>query len=175
MTMFYFRLFPEKKLKQFFFKKTPPFLAPCAHFCVKKKHVPLNSVAIRFCFFKIQAKYYCVKIWRKSNEWFPSNSGFRRTHAYMHGTGVSWNTSYFISFWLWDKLFVLTGKMLVVIIQWGHCNNLVSWSSFLYANFNFLYDSVDILPGAGILLKNNQLKKQQITPNTEQFKGGKLL
>ena len=45
----------------------------------------------------------------------------------------------------------------------------------LYANFNFHYHSVDILPGAVILLKDNQLKKQEITPNTEQLKGRKLL
>ena len=38
-----------------------------------------------------------------------------------------------------------------------------------------LYHSVDILPGAVILLKDNQLKMQEITPNTEQLKGRKLL
>ena len=42
-------------------------------------------------------------------------------------------------------------------------------------NFNFYYHSVDILPGPVILLKDNQLKMQEITPNTEQLKGRKLL
>ena len=60
----------------------------------------------------------------------------------------------------------------MVIIQCGHCYNLVSWSGFLYANFNFQYHSVDILPGAVILLKENQLKKQELK---KQLKGRKLL
>ena len=70
---------------------------------------------------------------------------------------------------------MLTDKILVVITQFGHFYNLVSWSGFLYSNFNFHYHSVDVLPGAVILLKDNQLKKQQITSNTEQFKGRNLL
>ena len=47
-------------------------------------------------------------------------------------------------------------------------------SGFLYANFNFHYHSVEILPGAVILLKDNQRKTQHITFNTEQFKGRQL-
>ena len=65
--------------------------------------------------------------------------------------------------------------MLVVIMQCGHCYNPVSWSSFLYDNANVHYNSVDIIPGAVIILKDNQLKKQEIMPNTKQFKARKLL
>ena len=36
------------------------------------------------------------------------------------------------------------------------------------------YYSADILPGEVILLKDNELKKHQTTPNTEQFKSSKL-
>ena len=70
---------------------------------------------------------------------------------------------------------VLTDKVFVVIIQCGHCYNLVSRSGFLYANFNFYYHSIEILPGAVIPLKDNKLKMQEITPNIEQLKGRKLL
>ena len=42
----------------------------------------------------------------------------------------------------------------------------------LVCKFNFLYHSVDILPGAVILLKENQLKKQELK---KQLKGKKLL
>ena len=40
--MFHFTLFPEKN-KEFFFQKTPLFLAHCAHFW-PKQNAPLNSV-----------------------------------------------------------------------------------------------------------------------------------
>ena len=46
--------------------------------------------------------------------------------------------------------------------------------TFFFSNFNFYYHSVDILPGAVMLLKDNQLKKQEITLNTEQLKGRKF-
>ena len=63
----------------------------------------------------------------------------------------------------------------MVIIQCGHCYNIVSRRGFLYGNFNYHHHPVDIIPGAVILLKDNQRKKQEITPNTEQLKGRKLL
>ena len=64
--------------------------------------------------------------------------------------------------------------MLTVTIPCGHCDNLVPWIGSLYANFNFDYHSVVILQDVVILLNDNQLKKQQITPNTEQLTGRKI-
>ena len=31
----------------------------------------------------------CIQGNFPKNEWFPSNTGFRDTHGYMHGTGVN--------------------------------------------------------------------------------------
>ena len=84
MTVFHFRLFPEKT-KEIFFSKNPLFLAHCTHFWA---NISLNPVPISFSK-TILTKYHCAKCWRKSNELFLSNTGFRGMHVYMHGTGVS--------------------------------------------------------------------------------------
>ena len=76
----------QKKLKNFFFKKSTIF-GPLYPF-LGKHNVSLNPVPISFSK-TILTKYHCAKCWRKSNEWFLSNTGFRGTHVYMHGTGVS--------------------------------------------------------------------------------------
>ena len=85
MTSFY--LIFRKKNKEFFFQKTPVFLAHCAHFWAKQ-NVPLNSVTITF-FFLILTKYHCAKFRRKCNEWIPSSTGFRCMHAHINGKGIS--------------------------------------------------------------------------------------
>ena len=53
-------------------------------------------------------------------------------------------------------------------------NITILYPEVALSNFNFHYHSADILPGAVILLKDNKLKKHQITPNVEQFKRSKL-
>ena len=45
---------------------------------------------------------------------------------------------------------------------------IIQWKYLLY------FTITDILPGTVILLKDNELKKQQIAPNTEQIKGRNL-
>ena len=98
----------QRKLEAFF-SKNPLFLAHCVHIWAKQ-NVP--QVLFLSVFFKknfwlsivLPSKYCCAKL-RKSNEWFPRNTEFKVTYAYIHGTGISWNTSYFVSFWLWNKLF----------------------------------------------------------------------
>ena len=78
----------QKKLNIFFFQKNPLFLTNCVPFWAKQ-NVRLNSISIIFLR-KIPTN--------------TANSGSRGTHAYMHGTGILWNTSNFISFGLWNKL-----------------------------------------------------------------------
>ena len=83
--MFHFRLFPEKTEK-FFFSKNSTIFGPLCPFLGK------TEFSSKFCscqFFFLKIKYHCAKFRRKSNEWFPGNTSFRRTHAHMHGTGVS--------------------------------------------------------------------------------------
>ena len=98
----------QRKLEAFFFFKKPTIFGPLCPF-LGKTECSSSSVPISFFFKKLltkhcSAKYCCAKL-RKRNEWFPRNTGFRGTYAYIHGTGISWNTSHFVSFWLWNKLF----------------------------------------------------------------------
>ena len=84
--MFDFRLFPEKTKKKYFFFEKPHYFGPLCPFLSK------TECSSKFCcdqFFFKKIRYHCAKFRRKSNEWLPSYTSFRRTHAHMHGTCVS--------------------------------------------------------------------------------------
>ena len=84
--MFHFRLFPEKTKKTFFLPKNPTIFGPLCPFLGKTE---CSSKFWSYRDFLKKFKYHCIKFRRKSNEWFPSYTSFRCTHAHMHGTGIS--------------------------------------------------------------------------------------